>query len=78
MRQVCTEVGAVLQTVATTEEEEDTDWPSPASAPIRFAAAVQAALNTGLPPASRSGSVCLLSLNSYRMNNATCMLRCEQ
>jgi hypothetical protein len=52
MRQVCTEVGAVLQLVATTEDEEDAEFPNPASAPIRFAAAVQAALNTGLPPAN--------------------------
>lgn len=49
---MCSEVGGLLQAVATTEDEDD-EQPTPATAPIRFAAAVQAALNSGLPPASR-------------------------
>ncbi|CAL8468510.1 g8050 [Coccomyxa elongata] len=51
LRQVCSEVGGLLQAVATTEDEDD-EQATPATAPIRFAAAVQAALNSGLPPAS--------------------------
>ena len=54
LKQVCADVAEVLNNVATSEDEDnDREQPSPPSAPNRFAAAVQASLGTGLPPASR-------------------------
>jgi hypothetical protein len=52
LKQVYADVAEVLNVVATSEDEDE-EQPSPASAPNRFAAAVQASLSTGLQPASR-------------------------
>ena len=52
MRQVCTEVAGLLNSVASAEDDETTERPTPATAPNRFAAAVQAALSSNVshPP----------------------------
>lgn len=62
LKQVCADVAKVLNTVAASEDEnKDKEPPSPATAPNRFAAAVQASLGTGFPPASRCLEAHILS-----------------
>lgn len=60
MHSVCGDVAGVLRAVAGAEDEagaaEAAARAKPPSAPNRFAAAVQAALASGLPPAARSGA----------------------
>lgn len=46
MREICMEVANQLEAVATSGEDFEEDTPDPAPAPQRFAAAVQAAVQT--------------------------------